>query len=246
MTDNDSNSALRCIIHRLTLKLNQRAHHGGYPPTAGRYPKSITVRKTPFVHAPDEQNHAAQMDSSRCLWIQSAYDESTITRFAHQSVFGGIRMSRSRFQGLVTLILVIPALAATAREDETTDNALSPEEKASGWILLFDGKDLAGWQTSSKKLSKVPVENGSINPHGCGGYMMIHQEAWADFLLSLDFRISRGCNSGVFIRTYPLTPRPGKDVGFNGIEVAIDDTTSAGYYDTGAIYDLVKPSTNAM
>jgi hypothetical protein len=76
--------------------------------------------------------------------------------------------------------------------------------------------------------------------------MMIHEKTWSDFVLALDFKISKGCNSGIFIRTYPLTPRPGKDVGFNGIEVAIDDTTTAGYHDTGAIYDLVKPSKNAM
>ena len=41
-------------------------------------------------------------------------------------------------------------------------------------------------------------------------------------------------------------PRSGKDVGFNGIEIAIDDTNTASYHDTGAIYDLVKPSKNAM
>ena len=39
---------------------------------------------------------------------------------------------------------------------------------------------------------------------------------------------------------------PGKDVGFNGIEVQILDSPTAGYYDTGAIYDLVKPTKNAM
>ena len=38
----------------------------------------------------------------------------------------------------------------------------------------------------------------------------------------------------------------GRDVGYNGLEVAVDDTTTAGYHDTGAIYDLVKPSKNAM
>jgi hypothetical protein len=65
-------------------------------------------------------------------------------------------------------------------------------------------------------------------------------------VLALDFKITPRCNSGVFVRTWPLTPRPGKDVGYNGIEVAIDDTTAAGYHDTGAIYDLVKPETNAM
>lgn len=76
--------------------------------------------------------------------------------------------------------------------------------------------------------------------------MMIHEKQWSDFLLSLDFKISKGCNSGIFVRTFPLTPRPGKDVGFNGIEVQILDSTGSGYYDTGAIYDLVKPVKNAM
>ncbi len=97
--------------------------------------------------------------------------------------------------------------------------------------------------TSSQKPSQRPVEDHAINPHQCGGYMMIHEKPWGDFVLSLDFKIAQGCNSGVFVRTFPLTPRPGKDVGFNGIEVAIDDTTGAGYHDTGAIYDLVKPHT---
>jgi hypothetical protein len=126
------------------------------------------------------------------------------------------------------------------------DNTLSRAEKEMGWILLFDGKSLDGWKTSSSEPSKVPVEDGCINPHGCGGYMMIHEKAWANFVLALDFKISKGCNSGVFVRTHPLEPRPGKDVGFNGIEVAIDDTKTADYVDTGAIYDLVKPSKNMM
>jgi hypothetical protein len=48
------------------------------------------------------------------------------------------------------------------------------------------------------------------------------------------------------VRTSSLAPRPGKDVGFNGIEIAIDDTPDAGFHDTGAIYDLAKPTKNAM
>ena len=146
-----------------------------------------------------------------------------------------------RIRTIGSLVLLAMAIGAGGSED-----GLSPAEKQAGWILLFDGKSLDGWKTSSGRPSKVPVEQGSINPHGCGGYMMIHEKIWSDFVLALDFRISKGCNSGVFIRTYPLTPRPGKDVGFNGLEVAIDDTTTAGYHDTGAIYDLVKPSKNAM
>jgi hypothetical protein len=76
--------------------------------------------------------------------------------------------------------------------------------------------------------------------------MMIHEKMWEDFTVQFDFKISPKCNSGVFIRTSSLKPRPGKDVGFNGIEVAIDDTKSSGFHDTGALYDLVKPTKNAM
>ena len=139
---------------------------------------------------------------------------------------------------VIALTITTSALAA--------DNELTEKEKADGWILLFDGKTLNGWMTSSQQPSKTPVEDGAINPHKCGGYMMVHEKMWEDFILSLDFKISKGCNSGIFVRTYSLTPRPGKDVGFNGIEIAIDDTTSAGYHDTSAIYDLVKPMKNAM
>lgn len=126
------------------------------------------------------------------------------------------------------------------------DNELTADEQAAGWILLFDGKTLDGWKTSALQPSKTPVEDASLNPHGSGHYMMIHEKPWGDFILSLDFKISKGCNSGVFVRTWPLEPLPGKDVGYNGLEVAIDDTSGAGYHDTGAIYDLARPTRQAM
>jgi len=143
---------------------------------------------------------------------------------------------------LVGTLLALALLASPAG----ADNALTEKEKDDGWILLFDGMTLDGWMTSSAKPSRTSVEDGSINPHKCGGYMMVHKEKWENFMLSLDFKISKGCNSGVFVRTDSLEPRPGKDVGFNGIEVQILDSKGAGYHDTGAIYDLVKPAKNAM
>ena len=120
--------------------------------------------------------------------------------------------------------IAVAVVAASASPARAADNELSPDEKAAGWQLLFDGRSLEGWQTSSQKPSQRPVEDGCLNPHRCGGYMLIHERVWSDFVLSLDFKISPRCNSGVFFRTFPLAPRPGKDVGFNGMELAIDDT----------------------
>jgi hypothetical protein len=132
------------------------------------------------------------------------------------------------------------------RRLDTKDNTLSLEEKAAGWQLLFDGKTLNGWKTCTMQESKVPVEDGSIQPHGCGAYMMVPEREFDNCILALDFKISQGCNSGIFVRTFPITVEPGHDVGFNGIEMAIDDTTGAGMHDTGALYDLVAPCRNAM
>jgi hypothetical protein len=126
------------------------------------------------------------------------------------------------------------------------DNTLTEQERKDGWFLLFDGVRLDGWMTSDEKPSRKDPENGAINPHGAGHYMLVHKKRWSDFILALDFKISPHCNSGVFIRTGSLTPRPGKDVGYNGLEIAIDDTREAGFVDTGALYDLSKPTRNAM
>lgn len=143
-----------------------------------------------------------------------------------------------------TLILLIVITFASRAFSE--DNALTEKEKKGGWILLFDGKTFDGWMTSEGKPSKRPVEDSAINPHKCGHYMMVHKKQWQNFQLKLDFKISKDCNSGIFFHTYSLKPRPGKDVGFNGLEIAIDDTKTAGFHATGAIYDLVKPKKNAM
>ena len=140
--------------------------------------------------------------------------------------------------GLMLALVTAPAAAA--------DNELTEQEKKDGWVLLFDGSSTKGWMTPKEKpLPASHVQEGSLNPHPCD-YMLTHEKVWENFKLALDFKISPGCNSGIFIRTFPLTPRPGKDVGFNGLEIAVDDTKGADYHDTGAIYDLSKPTKNAM
>lgn len=140
----------------------------------------------------------------------------------------------------VAYLAINPACGAAA------DNVLTEAEVRDGWRLIFDGATTDGWiSIKGEKLPQSHVQEGSLNPHPCN-YMLVYDKPLADFVLALDFKISPRCNSGVFIRTSSLVPRPGKDVGFNGIEIAIDDTATAGFHDTGAIYDLVRPKRNVM
>jgi hypothetical protein len=131
------------------------------------------------------------------------------------------------------------------------ENQLSPEERAAGWELIFDGQTLGKWnylegsKTDHRWQAEGAIQNGALNPHTTTGphaYMMIYDEPLEDFILSLDFK-SEG-NSGVFLRTFPLQPRPGLDVGYNAIEMAVDVTTGTGYTDPGALYDLERPTRN--
>jgi hypothetical protein len=182
--------------------------------------------------------------------IAVAGDEAVQIRSPKSEVRRRAEIRRTKLRTLAhvrgVLAVVVASLVGLGATNARADNTLTDTERNNGWLLLFDGKTLDGWMTSEAKPSKRPVEDGCINPHRCGHYMMVQTQQWSNFMLALDFKISPGCNSGIFVRTASLTPRPGKDVGYNGIEVQILDTTTADYYDTGAIYDLSKPTRNAM
>ncbi len=149
------------------------------------------------------------------------------------------RLSRVLWGACLLALHVTPCRAAG-------DNQLTSEERRDGWQLLFDGRTLDGWMNSDGTSSRRPVEQAAINPHRCGAYMVVHKTPRSNFHLKLDFKISPRCNSGVFFRTWTLKKVGGRSVGFNGLEIAIDDTRTAGIHDTGALYDLARPTRNAM
>jgi hypothetical protein len=152
---------------------------------------------------------------------------------------------------LTASMMVVGLFAAMHHEAAAADNRLTPEEKKDGWILLFDGKSTKDWMTSTWEACPEVLDQDAINPDKCpklgaGGWDMVYERPWADYILELDFKISAHTNSGVMMRMSPLKAVPGFDVECNGIEMQIEDSQTAGFYDTGALYDLIKPTKNAM
>ena len=108
--------------------------------------------------------------------------------------------------------------------------------------VIFDGTSGTGWILCDKKpLPKDNVQADGLNPHGTGSYLVVHETKFGDFVLDFDYKLTKGCNSGVFIRVSDLN-----DPVHTGIEVALDDTTGTGMHDSGAFYDLVAPKENAQ
>ena len=147
---------------------------------------------------------------------------------------------------LARMLPLVAALLISSTTIWAQDNVLTVREKEAGWVLLFDGKSLDDWMNPDGSPSLRSIEQASINAYKSGGYMLVHKKQWSNFILKADFKIAAGCNSGIFLRTTPLTKKNGKSLGHNGIEFQIMDSDGAGYHDTGAIYDLVRPRQKAM
>lgn len=128
--------------------------------------------------------------------------------------------------GVAGLVL----LGAAAREDGDAK-------------VIFDGSSADGWinNNNGEPISSEAVQDDGLNPHGTGAYVVLYEEPVKDFVLDFDYKLSEGCNSGVFIRVGTM-----KDPVMTGLEIALDDTTGTGYHDPGAVYDLVKPTENAQ
>ena len=120
------------------------------------------------------------------------------------------------------------------------DNRLSDAEKAAGWQLLFNGRDHAGWKCSNGKPVATPVENGALVPYKSGGYLIIHEKKFGDFIFKCDVRWEDPrCNSGIFFRVED--PRNPVHTGF---EIQVMSGKKTGKHQFGAIYDLVATTKN--
>jgi hypothetical protein len=76
-------------------------------------------------------------------------------------------------------------------------NALLPEEKESGFKLLFNGKELSGWEHSGN----WKVVDGEITRNGSGGSLVYQTAEVPDrFELRFEWKVAPGSNSGVYYR----------------------------------------------
>jgi len=104
--------------------------------------------------------------------------------------------------------------------------SVSAEQIPQGYTPIFDGESLDGWHgrphLDPAKLAAMPeaeraekmdewmagvkkhwrVENGELVNDGAGPYLVTNQE-YRDFDLTLDFKISPGADSGVYLKNTP-------------------------------------------
>lgn len=159
---------------------------------------------------------------------------------------------------------LLPAFAA----DPLTPNTLTDAEKAAGWRLLWDGRTSDGWR--KPKSDSFPskgweIKDGvlTVQP-GTGGEStnggdIISKERFSVFDLRVDFRITKGANSGVKYFVQPdlkpidkITGKPTPVGSAIGLEFQILDDAfhpdarlgRNGNRTIGSLYDLMPAATS--
>lgn len=103
-------------------------------------------------------------------------------------------MSRTLFSALAgVMFLAVGTVAADETKSDST-----------GFVQLFNGKDLTGWKTHPGDSPEVKWEviDGSISPSGPkAGHLFSERGDYTDFIYRMEIKVADGGNSGQYFRT---------------------------------------------
>ncbi|MFO0876552.1 MAG: family 16 glycoside hydrolase [Gemmataceae bacterium] len=120
--------------------------------------------------------------------------------------------------------------------------AMKASPTSTGFVPLFNGKDLSGWRIVARKGSEGgwSVKDGELIADGhplsaqrVPNWLMTDKE-YTNFILRLEFAIGSGSDSGVAFRCDPIPPKPGTSE--TQAEIAIIDETHPEFAKSVAFY----------
>ena len=134
---------------------------------------------------------------------------------------------------------------------------LTPDVAAD--VVLFNGRNLDGWVAEGvseyvKDGRKVPVwsvADGNIVCTGKGfGFLRYDRREFDDFILHVEFRMEKGCNSGIGVRTRPFDAARSRATRPSLYSYEIQLIDDAGkpptVHSSGSLYRYVAPSRSAI
>lgn len=155
-------------------------------------------------------------------------------------------------KSIILSLLCIAAMLVSLPVNGQRLNKLSAKEKKKGWVLLFNGKDFTGWrQCNSTEMAKNwVVEDGAMkvftgegkNPgQGSNGDILFAGKKFKNFELSVDWKVSKMGNSGIF---FSVREVPGQPIYYAAPEIQVLDNIDATdnklpSHLAGSLYDMI-------
>ena len=141
--------------------------------------------------------------------------------------------------------LVLPGIAQTV-------NQLSKKEQKEGWVLLFNGKNFDGWRQCNgtampanwvieDNAMKVFTATDKKPGQGSNGDILYPGKKYKNFELSIDWKVSKMANSGIFFNVREV---PGKPIYYAAPEIQVLDNVDAtdnkvDSHLAGSLYDML-------
>lgn len=101
-----------------------------------------------------------------------------------------------------------------------------------GWIALFNGTDLTGWEIHGAT-APWTIADGTLTNVGTGLGWLGTTSSWGDFELLVEWKLSAGGNSSIYYRA-----GQGEVPWYNGYDVQLRAADEAN--PTGSVYDRLK------
>jgi hypothetical protein len=195
---------------------------------------------------------------ARLLWVRVGVDDYTNLRKINRDFDGLLKAAGVRHEYVETpgmhmwsvwrqyLADFMPRLF----RESASANALTSEEKAAGWRLLFDGQTTQGWRgfkAAATDQGPWAVEDGCLKRPAAGtgramrGGDLVTTDTFSDFDLRWEWRVGEKGNSGI---KYFVTEERARAVAHE--YQMLDDVhypdEASPLQQTAAFYDVLPPS----
>jgi len=153
-------------------------------------------------------------------------------------------MKKNVIAHVASLLVMLPAAGFLAAGPAAAENQLSESERAAGWKLLFDGETTDGWRNYAKDgiSDGWRVVDGALSRVARGAGDIVTDDQYDRFDLSLEYRISKGGNSGLMYHVTETEPAPWQ----SGPEIQIQDNAAGrDPQKAGWLYQLYQAEVDA-
>ncbi|WP_298238583.1 DUF1080 domain-containing protein [uncultured Algibacter sp.] len=153
------------------------------------------------------------------------------------------------------IVLLVICFVSCKNESKNKNNAVPNSvnesignEISSKWIVLFDGTSLDSWKgyLSDDVYEEWTIDDGVLvfTPSNEGGKNIITKNKYTNFVLSVEWKISEGGNSGIFWGVYE--DEKYKEAYETGAEIQVldndkhpDSFVAEDTHKAGSLYDLI-------
>jgi hypothetical protein len=149
---------------------------------------------------------------------------------------------------LILAIIVSGCKDVSKTSEEKITQKEVVEKVDSEWTILFDGSNFSNWRGYLKEDMHLEwtIEDGAMlfNPGEQGGKNIITKDKYTDFILSIEWKISEGGNSGIFWSVYedekfPEAYQTGPEIQVLDNAKHPDSFVAEGTHKAGSLYDMI-------